>query len=161
MPLNINFQQILLHMLNFTLLFCVLYFVLYSPVKKFMQKREDYYKELSQKAEEENSEAQKLKASYEEKLTACDEEIKDIKDKAYAELDKYREEQKKLAEKEAQEILTKAHANAHREKADILNSAGEEIRDTVSLAIEKLSLGENADDVYKSFLNSLENGDKQ
>ena len=52
MPLNINWQQILLHLLNLVILIVGLYLLLYKPVKKFMKKREDAYKER-----EENTQA--------------------------------------------------------------------------------------------------------
>ena len=45
-PLNIDWQQILLHLLNFVILFAILYFLLYDPVKKFMDKRCEYYKNI-------------------------------------------------------------------------------------------------------------------
>lgn len=48
-PLNIDWQQILLHMLNFTILALGLFLVLYNPVKKFMQKRKEYYEEIEKK----------------------------------------------------------------------------------------------------------------
>lgn len=41
LPLNIDWQQILLHAFNFVLLFAILYFLLYKPVKDFMEKREN------------------------------------------------------------------------------------------------------------------------
>ena len=41
MPLNIDFQQILLHMLNFVILFAGLSLLLYTPVRRFLQKRRD------------------------------------------------------------------------------------------------------------------------
>ena len=44
MPLGIDFAQIFLHLFNVVILFGGLYFILYSPVKKFMDKREEYYK---------------------------------------------------------------------------------------------------------------------
>ena len=44
MPLNIDFQQVLLHMLNFVILFGGMYFILYGPVKKFMDARTEEYK---------------------------------------------------------------------------------------------------------------------
>ncbi len=50
MPLNIDWQQILLHLLNFVILFAILYFLLYKPIKDFMQKRMDYYKSLYDEA---------------------------------------------------------------------------------------------------------------
>ena len=43
MPLNINLQQILLHALNFVILFGALYFLLYKPVRDFMDSRKAHY----------------------------------------------------------------------------------------------------------------------
>ena len=40
-PLNVDWQQILLHLLNFTILFGALYILLYKPVKDFMKGRAD------------------------------------------------------------------------------------------------------------------------
>ena len=42
-PLNIDWQQILLHLLNFVILAGGLYLLLYKPVKTFMEKRQQYY----------------------------------------------------------------------------------------------------------------------
>ena len=44
-PLNIDWQQILLHLLNFVILAGGLYLLLYKPVKTFMEKRQQYYQE--------------------------------------------------------------------------------------------------------------------
>ena len=49
-PLNIDWQQILLHLLNFAILAGGLYFLLYKPVKDFMDKRTAYYKEMDDQA---------------------------------------------------------------------------------------------------------------
>ena len=50
-PLNIDFQQILLHLLNFAILGGGLYLLLYKPVKQFMEKREAYYRQEHDDAE--------------------------------------------------------------------------------------------------------------
>lgn len=39
-PLNVDWQQILLHLFNFIILFGGLWLLLYKPVKNFMAKRE-------------------------------------------------------------------------------------------------------------------------
>ena len=56
MPLNIDFQQILLHMLNFVILFAGLGLLLYTPVRRFLNKRHDDIAkkeaDLAQKAEQ-------------------------------------------------------------------------------------------------------------
>ena len=41
MPLNIDWQQILLHLLNFVILFAGRWLLLYKPVKKFMNGRRE------------------------------------------------------------------------------------------------------------------------
>ena len=50
LPLNINLQQIFLHMLNFVILTGGLYFILYNPVKKFMDQRTAHYAEMDKAA---------------------------------------------------------------------------------------------------------------
>ena len=58
-PLNIDWQQILLHLLNFVILAGGLYLLLYKPVKTFMEKRQQYYQEQDAKAAKLLSDAQK------------------------------------------------------------------------------------------------------
>ena len=43
MPLNIDFQQIFLHLFNFIILALGLYLLLYRPVVAFMDKRQAHY----------------------------------------------------------------------------------------------------------------------
>ena len=50
MPLNIDWQQILLHLFNFCILAIALYFLLYKPIKKYMAKRDAYYDEQAKNA---------------------------------------------------------------------------------------------------------------
>ena len=46
LPLNIEIQQIFLHMLNFVILAGGLYFLLYKPVCAFINKRTEYFANL-------------------------------------------------------------------------------------------------------------------
>ena len=57
-PLNIDWQQILLHLFNFTILFGVLYFLLYSPVKNFMQNRQRYFEDLDEQSKSDLKDAE-------------------------------------------------------------------------------------------------------
>ncbi len=79
MPLNIDWQQILLHLLNFVILFAILYFLLYNPVRNFMQKRMEYYKNLDEEAKNNLAYAKKQKQIYEEKLNDIEKEISNNK----------------------------------------------------------------------------------
>ena len=60
LPLNINLQQIFLHMLNFVILTGGLYFILYNPVKKFMDQRTAHYAEMDKAAADKLAAAEKL-----------------------------------------------------------------------------------------------------
>jgi F-type H+-transporting ATPase subunit b len=67
-PLNIDWQQILLHLFNFTILFGALYILLYKPVKDFMAQREEHFAEMESKAGQALADAEKNKEEYEKKL---------------------------------------------------------------------------------------------
>ena len=74
-PLNIDWQQILLHLFNFVLLAGGLYLLLYRPVKDFMKKREDHYAQMAQEAEKDRQEARQMVQDYKEKLADIDQEF--------------------------------------------------------------------------------------
>ena len=57
-PLNIDWQQILLHLLNFAILAGGLYLLLYKPVKAFMAKREGWYQQQADEAGAQSAPAQ-------------------------------------------------------------------------------------------------------
>ena len=69
MPLNIDWQQILLHLLNFVILFAILYLLLYRPVKRFMGRRAEHYKKMDEEANANLAESERAKAEYAEKLS--------------------------------------------------------------------------------------------
>ena len=137
-PLNIDWQQILLHLLNFTLLFAGLYFLLYKPVKKFMQKREEYYKKMQDEADEMLSHAQASKAEYEQKLADADREIAGKKEDA------------------AVKIKEDAKEEAKAMRAQIVDGARKEITEMVNQAAEKILLSEDVSTTYDAFLDAAE-----
>ena len=58
-PLNIDWQQIILHLLNFAILAGGLYFLLYHPVRKFMDQREEHYRQMENEAQQRLDQAKK------------------------------------------------------------------------------------------------------
>ena len=75
MPLNIDLQQILLHWMNLAILTGGLYLLLYKPVKDFMTKREEHYRQLDEQAAEKLAQAERVQAEYQARLDGADEEI--------------------------------------------------------------------------------------
>ena len=153
MPLNIDIQQILLHMLNFAVLFCALYFILYKPVKKFMDKRNDYYDELEKKSSEKLEEAEKLKEVYEEKLTEFRNQEEELNAKTVAEARAKAEKIIGGAQAQAADIIAKSKARAVNEKNNMMKAANKEIKALAEEAAQKLIA--DGEDAYETFLNAF------
>ena len=158
-PLNIDWQQILLHLFNFTILFGALYILLYKPVKDFMAGREEHYAELDNKANLALAEAEKSRESYDSKLRAFDEEIKARRTEASKEIEAEREIKLSAAKEEADKIIADAKSAANKEKSEIIKSAQKEITGMVTDAMEKITM-ETASEAYDRFLEAAEEKDK-
>ena len=137
MPLNIDWKQILLHLFNFVLLFAILFFLLYKPVKKFMDKRMQYYKDMDDDANKKLEDAEEMKKAYEDKLSVVDEEIAGKKRDADLLAEKERQEAVARVEKEAGAIIDKARADGEAEKKKIIDGAQAEIVGIVTEACKK------------------------
>ena len=68
MPLNIDFTQVLLHMLNFVILAGALGFLLFKPITKFMADRQKHFEDIAKENEEAAKTNADMKAEYEQKL---------------------------------------------------------------------------------------------
>lgn len=154
MPLNVDWQQILLHLFNFTILFAVLYFLLYKPVKDFMDKRVEYYKSLEEKTQANLSDSEKMKEEYKEKLASAEDEIIAEKEKVRKELEKLNAVKVKRAQKEAAKILADAREASEKEHSKMIREAQNEISDMVIRAAEKLAAKVSTSDVYDQFLDA-------
>ena len=148
MPLNINFQQILLHMFNFVILAFGLYMLLYKPVVAFMKKREDHFADLEKQAE------------YNAKLAGADEEIRQKNAAAAQEADRQRQERMQRAQADADKLLKNARGAAEQERNAMLEGAKKDIAQMVVSATGKLMDKENdpAFDkaLYDSFLKAAQ-----
>ena len=102
MPLNIDFTQVLLHMLNFVILAGALGFLLFKPINKFMADRQKHFEDLAKENEEAAKTNADMKAEYEQKLEEAKAEIADM----------HRNAEKEAAET-AKEYIDSAHQKAN------------------------------------------------
>jgi F-type H+-transporting ATPase subunit b len=160
-PLNIDWQQILLHLFNFTILFGALYILLYKPVKDFMAKREEYYRDMDSKATQAAAEAESRQQEYEKKISDLETKIRDEKSRMGKEVEAERERRLGEAKSEAEKIVADARTEADREKSEILASAQKDISDMVTGAVEKLALEQSASDAFDQFLDAAEEADHE
>lgn len=155
MPLNIDFQQVLLHLLNFVILFGALYFLLYGPVKKFMEQRENAYKEMDEAAKRRLADADAAKEEYAKKLSDCDAEIADKKHSAEVQSELEAKAVIEKAQLEAENIIVKAQLDAKREHDELIKSARQEVVNAAKTMAENI-VNQSTSDTYDQFISSAE-----
>ena len=153
LPLNIDIQQILLHAVNLVILIGGLYIILYKPVKDFMDKRVQHYKDIDEQADKLIAESLEKKQMYEEKLSNADDEIAKLKNDAAAKSREAAAKELEEAKADAEKIRVNARVLAENEKEKILLDAKREVADLAAQAAAKIIDGE---DEYASFLNVVD-----
>lgn len=154
-PLNIDWQQILLHLLNFVILAGGLYLLLYGPVKKFMDARQEHYHEMAKLAQEKLEEAANLKNRYEKQLQESEVEIGKLKAQAVVEANEAAKLKLTQAEEQRRELLERAKKEAQAEKDRILQQANGEIEGIISTAIDNLLVSKTGNAI-DDFLDQVE-----
>lgn len=158
MPLGIDFVQILLHLFNVIILFGGLYFILFGPVKKFMDERDEHYRKIDEEKNQALEDAQQLKADYDKQLQASADQILLEKQKATREIQELRRQKVTEAQEEARRIIEKAEGEGERRKEEIVAGARKEISNLIADAADKLLLDGDTDQFYDAFLDEVERG---
>ena len=138
MPLNIDFLQVLLHMLNFVILAGGLTLLLFKPVNKFLSERREHFEKLATENEEKAKENERLKAEYEKKLQDADLQIAEMRQQAEKETADAAKAYLNDAKEKASELMVAAEKEAEERKEHILDSAQTEIEELVLSATQKL-----------------------
>ena len=146
-PLNIDWQQILLHFFNFSILTGGLYLLLFKPVKDFMDKRKQTYEQMDAQARQARDEAQQLKAQAEESLAQLDKELAEKRSSA----EKQAQQQQQAARQQADKLLSDARAQAEQEGKRILAQANRDAVSLVESAMDKLA-DRQTGQAYDTFL---------
>ena len=157
MPLNIDWQQILLHWMNLAILTGGLYFILYKPVKQFMNKREEYYRELDRQAEDKLARAERVQAEYQAKLDGAEEEIREARAQAQQSAQQSVQEQLAQAKDQAEQIVAHARVEAEHNRDQIIKQSQRELKDLAARAAKKLAAHPEADP-FEQFLDLTEGG---
>ena len=148
-PLNVDWQQILLHLFNFIILAGGLWLLLYKPVKNFMAKREAYYKDMDKTATDKLAAAEEEQQKYSGLIEKAQDEAAELKKKAMADADSAAKAHLAEAEQERLRILDDAKRAALAEKTKVLQEANAQIEEMVSAAVDKLLVP--AGSAYDSF----------
>ena len=157
MPLNIDWQQILLHWMNLAILTGGLYVLLYKPVKEFIAKREEHYRQMEGEAADKLAQAEQVRAEYQAKLDGAGEEIRQARAKAQQAVQQSAEEQLAQAQEQARQIVAHARAEAEHSRERIMSESRRELKELTARAAKKLAAHPEADP-FDQFLDLAEGG---
>ncbi len=157
--ISINLWQILISLANLLIIFLILKKLLWKPVKKVMQQRQDMVDKQFADAAEAEAKADADKAAWAEKLATADDEaaarIADADETAR----RHGERVVAEAKEKAQGIIRQAEAEAELERQKATASIRDEIADvSAELAQKMLEREINADDhraMIASFLDEV------
>lgn len=138
MPLNIDWQQILLHLFNFIILAAGLALLLFRPVRKFMSEREAKYKKAADDHARALAETQALEKEREVRLAALDGELAEREKQSLAVAEAAKSRVLAQARAEADKILDDGRRRAEAERQKYMEGAGEEICDMIVRSAGKL-----------------------
>lgn len=155
LPLNIDWQQILLHALNLVILVGGLYALLFKPVKKFMDQRAENYQKMKADAEDAKAQAESLKAELSERMKQADTEAQTYRQEAMTKAEKEAAAALDSAKAQAEKIVAAAREKAANEEKQIVQNAQDEIARLSVEATQKL-MDYKLSDVYNQFLDSAE-----
>ncbi|MCR5474415.1 MAG: ATP synthase F0 subunit B [Lachnospiraceae bacterium] len=156
MPLNIDPQQILLHLFNLVLLFGILYVLLYKPVHDFMENREEEYRKREKDTKDALEQAQALKAEYEDKIARAEKDIAIERANLGAKAEADREIIISEAHERASDIVNDAREKAQKEHDRLIARAQNEITEYVSRAAEKIVMKEDTlEDDFDTFFEGV------
>ena len=154
-PLNIDWQQILLHFFNFSILVGGLYLLLFKPVKSFMAKREKHYADMEAAAVAREKDTEALKAAMAQREADFDAVLAEKRAAAAKEAEAYAQRQRDAAREQADKIVAAARENAENDRKKIVAEANREAVSIAEAAMEKL-LAKETSRAYDSFVNAAE-----
>lgn len=152
MPLNIDWQQILLHLFNFSLLSLGLYILLYKPVKNFMDARTAYYEGLEKETEVRLANAKELEEAKQKELDNVHAEMDEVREKILKESQEQAKQNIESSKEQGKHIIEQAKQNANKEHEAIINDAKKEIRQMAITATEKIVAKDQ--DIFDEFIEA-------
>ncbi len=118
-----------IHVVNIIVLYVLLRLLLFKPVKKYMEKREEKIDTQMTEAAAAKKDAEKIKAEYDDKLANAKVECESILADGYKEIREHSQAVADDAKKEAEKLIDAARQEAQEYKQRAMDAAKDELTD--------------------------------
>ena len=136
--LGINWQTLLAQIVNFAILFGLLYLVAYKPIMRILDERAGRVKESMEQTEYIKEQAARAEGEAEKRIEAASKEGQEVVARAVRTGEEVRQEAQQEARQDAETLITRARTEIQRERDDAIDELRKEFADLTILAAEKV-----------------------
>ncbi|MFC1987607.1 F0F1 ATP synthase subunit B [Chloroflexota bacterium] len=136
--LGISLPTLLAQIVNFGILFGLLYLVAYKPIMRMLDERSRKVEEGMKQTEYIKEQAARAEEEYEKRIEAASKEGQDVVGRAIRTGEEVRQQSQQEARDEAESLIAKARAEIQRERDDAIGELRKEFADLTILAAEKV-----------------------
>ena len=136
--LGINPQALLAQIINFVILFVLLYLVAYKPILKMFGERSRKVKESMEQAESIKEQSARSEEEIKKQLAVAAKEGQEAIAKAVKTGDALRQEAQEQAKKEGESLIARARVEIQRERDGVIDELRKEFSDLTIMAASKV-----------------------
>ena len=136
--LGINLPTLLAQIINFVILFGLLYLVAYKPLMRMLDERSKKVKESMEQTEYIKEQAARAEEEVKKQLGAAAKEGQEVIARAMRTGEEVRQEAQQQAKQEAESLITRARVEIQRERDDAIDDLRKEFADLTILAAGKV-----------------------
>ena len=136
--LGISLPTLLAQIVNFTILFGLLYLVAYKPVMRMLDERSGKIKESMEQTEYIKEQATNAEEEAKRQIETAGKERQEVIDRAVRTGEEVRQRAQQEARQEGETLITRARAEIQRERDDAIDELRKEFTDLTILAAEKV-----------------------
>ena len=136
--LGISVPTLLAQIVNFIILFGLLYLVAYKPLMRMFDERSRKIKESMEQTEYIKEQAAHAEEEFERRIEAAAREGQEIVSRAIRTGEVLSQQAKQEAKEEAESLITRARTEIQRERDDAIDEIRKEFADLTILAAEKV-----------------------
>ena len=153
--LGINVPSFIAQVVNFLILFGLLYLVAYKPVLKMLDERSNKVKSSLEQAEVIRAQAEKAQEDFKLQIVEASKQGQLVIERASKTGDEIREKAKAEAQAEADALIVRAKAEIRRERDGVIDELRKEFADLTILAASKV-IGKSIDKtVHREMINQV------
>ncbi|MFH0857495.1 MAG: F0F1 ATP synthase subunit B [Candidatus Magasanikbacteria bacterium] len=136
--LGIDWKLFIFQLINFGIVFLILWFLILKPLTKKLEERKDIIDESLEKANKIDEALRKTEIKYQEKIDQAKSEANIIAEQAHINTEKMVDTMKVRAKKDVEDLVTQARLQIQSEREDMMIGVKKEVVELVMQVTEKI-----------------------